>query len=90
MIVDAKPCPKCGGTNLDWSCGALFEGFHVFCTDCGVVGGMSQTGPAEPNNQKRQAQALANWNADLIEKTGYEHAGGEYFWPPIKASTIFG
>lgn len=84
-MTNAVPCPNCNSTNLEYSIGALFEGANVFCVDCGCEGGMSKTKPACPDLEKRKAQALANWNEGLIERTCYtSRSGSKYFWPPVK------
>lgn len=69
MIDGAVPCHSCQSTELSWSFGALFGCASIFCTKCRCLGRSSETEPKEPDQKKRMAQALKNWNAGLFEST---------------------
>lgn len=84
MIEGAIPCPNCGSENVDWSFGAMFGCASVFCTDCGCLGGSSETEHKEPEQEVRKVQALELWNKRLIERTAWDHKGGSgRFYPPV-------
>lgn len=84
MIDGAVPCHNCGSLELDYSFGAMFGCASIFCTKCGCGGATSDTEPKEPDQEIRKRQAFELWNSGMIEKTKWDHLGGERFYPPIQ------
>jgi len=38
-MEELKPCPFCGGTNVDARTDGFGAGWYIFCQDCGVMCG---------------------------------------------------
>lgn len=66
-MIEAKPCPFCGGTKVNACEGSTFRWWFAYCESCGAQAGevRRQTlGPGNPGEWDEAARddAVTEWN----------------------------
>lgn len=65
MIIPAKPCPFCNGTEIEYqrSANTQPEGLPVnaICCDCGATGPVTHV-PVSSTNEEIEIAAIGQWN----------------------------